>query len=104
MGCERSREARLRRLAREEGKSFHKAERPFYEWGVGAKYYVSDMTNTLVAVYATLDAAEEDLLEEASIEGDVDRASRPEGLATCRPEFVRTGLPGMRPGSMEETS
>ena len=60
MRSERSREARLRRLARDEGKSFHKARRPFVEWGVRAKYYVSDMTNTLVAVYATLEAAEED--------------------------------------------
>ena len=27
---------------------------------MGAGYYVSDMTNALVAVYATLEAAEED--------------------------------------------
>lgn len=60
MRNDRSREARLRRLARDEGKSFHKARRPFEQWGVRAAYYVSDMTNTLVAVYASLDAAEED--------------------------------------------
>lgn len=60
MVSERSREARLRRLARVEGKTFRKARRPFEEWGVQARYYVSDMTSTLVAVYATLDAAEED--------------------------------------------
>lgn len=47
-------------VARKEGKSFHRARRPFDEWGVRAKYYLSDVTNTLVAVYATLDAAEED--------------------------------------------
>jgi hypothetical protein len=57
---ERSREARLRRLARADDKSFHRARRPFDQWGVRAVYYVSDMTNTLVAAYATLDAAEED--------------------------------------------
>jgi len=52
---------RLRRLAREGSKFFHKARRPCDQWGVRAAYYLSDMTNALVAVYATLEAAEEDL-------------------------------------------
>jgi hypothetical protein len=56
----KAREDRLRRLARNDDKFFHKARRPFFEWGVTANYYLSDMTNTLVAVYADLDAAEED--------------------------------------------
>ena len=60
MDSEGVREARLRRLARREGKSFHKSRRPFHEWGVKSRYYVSDMTDRLVAVYATLDAAEAD--------------------------------------------
>ena len=60
MISEKSREARLRRLARKEDQFFHKARTPFVEWGVRAGYYVSDMTNALVAVYATLEAAEEE--------------------------------------------
>jgi hypothetical protein len=62
MGSEKTREARLRRLARKDGKSFHRTRSPFHEWGVRVKYYLADVTNTLAAVYATLDAAEEDLL------------------------------------------
>ena len=58
---EKSREHRLRRLARKRDKIFLKARRPFDERGVKARYYVSDMTNALVAVYATLEVAEEDL-------------------------------------------
>ena len=60
MISEKSREARLRRLARKEDQFFHKPRKPFVECGVKAEYYVSDMTNALVAVYATLEAAEED--------------------------------------------
>lgn len=61
MISEKSKEARLRRLARKEDQFFHKARRIFVERGVRAAYYVSDMTNALVAVYATLEAAEEEL-------------------------------------------
>ena len=57
---EKARESRLRRLARQEDRCFHKSRKPFAEWGVTASYYVSDMTNTLLAVYADLNAAEED--------------------------------------------
>jgi hypothetical protein len=56
----KARENRLRRLARKEDTFFHKARRPFVEWGVTVSYYVSDMTNTMVSVYVDLDAAEED--------------------------------------------
>jgi hypothetical protein len=63
LSSENVREARIRRLARKDGKSFHKARSAFYEWGVRANYYLTDETNTLVTVYATLDAAEEDFLE-----------------------------------------
>ena len=61
MASEKSRENRLRRLARKKDQFFHKPSKPFVQWGVSAMYYVSDLDNTLVAVYATLDAAEEDL-------------------------------------------
>ena len=60
MTSEKSREDRLRRLARKEDQFFHKARRPFFEWGVSAEYYVSDMSNMMVAVYTDLDAAEEE--------------------------------------------
>lgn len=60
MRSENSREDRLRRLALKEDRFFHKARRPIMEGGVRANYYVSDLTNTLVRVYADLDAAEED--------------------------------------------
>jgi hypothetical protein len=62
MTGEKSREHRLRRLVRKEDKAFHKARRPFNEWGVMARYFLSDATNALVAVYADLEAAEEDFL------------------------------------------
>jgi hypothetical protein len=70
----KAREDRLRRLARNDDKVFHKARRPFFEWGVRANYYLSDMTNTLVAVYADLDAAEgvEDRRYATFIESDHD--------------------------------
>ncbi len=61
MTSDKSREARLRRLALKEHKFFHKARRPFLEGCVKAKYYISDMNNNLVSWYADLDAAEEDL-------------------------------------------
>lgn len=61
MTDEKSREHRLRRIARKRDQIFHKARRPFDERGVKTRYYSSDMTNALVAVYATLEAAEEDL-------------------------------------------
>jgi len=54
------REDRLRRLARKEDQFFHKARKTFVEWGVRTQYYVSDTSNMMVAVYANLDAAEED--------------------------------------------
>jgi hypothetical protein len=59
MTSEKTREKRLRRLARKEQRIFHKSRKPFVEGGVRARYYVSDMSNTLVAVYADLDVAEE---------------------------------------------
>lgn len=61
MIAEKSRENRLRRLARQQDRFFHKARRPFNESGVRATYYVSDMSSTMVAVYADLDTAEEEL-------------------------------------------
>jgi hypothetical protein len=61
MTDEKVREDRLRRLARKEDRFFHKARRPFSDRGVWARYYVSDMSNAMVAVYADLDDAEEDI-------------------------------------------
>jgi hypothetical protein len=63
MTNEKSREDRLRRLARKEDRFFHKARKPLFDCGVRAKYYLSDMTNTVVTVYANLDAAEEGLVD-----------------------------------------
>ena len=60
MTSEKTRENRLRRLARKEDRFFIKAKKPFLERGVRAEYYVSDMSNMMVAVYSDLDAAEED--------------------------------------------
>jgi len=60
MSSDKSREARVRRLALKDHKFFHNARRPFLEGGVRARYYVSDMNNKLVSCYANLDAAEED--------------------------------------------
>ena len=37
MATEKSREARLRRLARKQDKFFHKARNPFNQWGVSVK-------------------------------------------------------------------
>jgi hypothetical protein len=60
MTSEKVREQRLQRLAHKQDMFFHKSQRCFVEPGVTANYYLSDMTNTVVAVYADLDAAEED--------------------------------------------
>ncbi len=62
MASDKSREDKLLRLARKANQFFHKTRKVFVEGGVMARYYVSDMTNTLIAVYADLDSAEEDFL------------------------------------------
>jgi hypothetical protein len=63
---DKSREAKLRRKAKQEGLIFRKARRVFVEGGVETRYYVSDMANTLRACYSDLDAAEEDFSKEST--------------------------------------
>jgi hypothetical protein len=60
MPSDKSREDRLRQQARKQDKFFHKSRKVFLGGGVRAKYFVSDLRNRLVAVYANLEAAEED--------------------------------------------
>jgi hypothetical protein len=58
---DKTRENRLRRLAHRHQAVLHKSRRPFLEGGVLAAYYLSSYDNCLMAVYADLDAAEENL-------------------------------------------
>jgi hypothetical protein len=65
----KAREDRLRRRARREGLTFHRARRRFTEGGVAVAYYCSDAANGFKSLYPSLEAAEQDFaLEEVSDE------------------------------------
>jgi hypothetical protein len=68
---ERSREDCLRRRARRDGHSFHRARWPIYRYGFGCRYYEADGYNVVVAYWRDLEAA-----ERAYAEPDVDRRLR----------------------------